>query len=172
LITGLAAVAAGLGCLAWNFIPLDPTVQALRVASQGALRTLYLDTDPPAGYTGGPLPSATAAALKDKVAADIARYFSPQRQARHTPMMLPVVDQIGSGFWDTGDISISWGSASINGDLALISFDEHDTTVRYTSAGLLPARLESTWHVELSLIEQDGQWRVDGYRSDCLSGCP
>jgi hypothetical protein len=172
LIIGLAAVAAGLGWLAWNFIPLDPTVQALRVASEGAIRTHYLDPDPPAGYTGGPLPSAAATALKDKVAADIARFFTPQLQARYTPMMLPVVDQIGSGYWDTGDLSISWGSASINGDLALISFDEHDTTVRYTSAGLPPARLESTWHVEMSLIEQDGQWRVDSYRSDCLSGCP
>jgi hypothetical protein len=169
---GLAAVAVGLGWLAWNFIPLDPTVQAVRTAAEGAIRTLYLDTDPPAGHTGGPLPSAAAAALKDKVAADIARFFTPQLQARYIPMMLPVVDQIGSGFWDTGDISISWGSASINGDLALISFDEHDTVVRYTSAGLPPARLESTWNVEMSLIEQDGQWRVDGYRSDCQSGCP
>ena len=87
-------------------------------------------------------------------------------------MMLPVVDQIGSGFWDTGDLSISWGLASINGDLAQISFDEHDTVVRYTSTGLPPARLKSTWHVEMSLIEQDGQWRADGYRSDCQSGCP
>ncbi len=64
LIIGLAAVSAGLGWLAWNFIPLDPNGQAVRVASEGAIRTLYLDTDPPAGYTGGPLPSATAAALK------------------------------------------------------------------------------------------------------------
>jgi hypothetical protein len=169
---GLAAVAAGLAWLAWNFIPLDPNIQAVRVASEGAIRTLYLDTDPPAGYTGGPLPSAATAALKDKVAADIARFFTLQLQARYTPMMLPVVDQIGSGFWDTGDLSISWGLASINGDLAQISFDEHDTVVRYTSTGLPPARLESTWHVEMSLIEQDGKWRVDGYRSDCLSGCP
>jgi hypothetical protein len=75
---GLAAVAAGLDWLAWNFIPLDPNVQTVRVAAEGATRTLYLDTDPPAGYAGGPLPSASAAALKDKVAADITRFFTPQ----------------------------------------------------------------------------------------------
>jgi hypothetical protein len=79
---------------------------------------------------------------------------------------------IGSGFWDTGDLSISWGSASINGDLALISFDEHDTVVRHTSMAVPPATLESAWHVEMTLIRQDGRWRVDEYLSECNSSCP
>ena len=171
LIVGLLAMVGVVAWFAWNMVPLDPATQAVRVAAEGAIRTLYLDDAPPSSYAGGPLVESDAAAIKVRLSADIAHYFTTSLQARYTPMELAFVDQIPTGLWDTGDLSIGWGPASINGDQATISFDEHETVVRHFGTGADPVTLESTWHVQMSLVRQDGQWRVAGYDSDCAPAC-
>ncbi len=159
------------GWFAWDMVPLDPAAQAVRVTAEGAIRTLYLDRAPPSGYAGGPLAESDAAAIKARLSADIAHYFTAPLQARYTPMELAAVDEIPTGLWDTGDLSIAWGPASINGDQATISFDEHETLVRHFGTGADPVTLESTWHVQMSLVRTDGQWRVASYGSDCAPAC-
>jgi hypothetical protein len=166
------ALAGVLGWIAWTSLPVDPETQAVRVAAEGAIRTLYFDAAPPSSYAGGPLAASDAGAIKARLSADIARYFTASLQARYLPMEFQFVDQIPTGLWDIGDLSISWGPASISGDQATISLDEHETTFRHFGNGAAPVTLQSTWHDHLSLVRQDGQWRVADYEGDCGSGCP
>jgi hypothetical protein len=169
---GLGLALAGVvGWIAWTDLPVDPETQAVRVAAEGAIRTLYLDDAPPSSYAGGPLAASDMAAIKARVTADIAHDFTPTLQARYAPMELAAVDQIPI-LWDRGDLSIGWGQASINGDQATITFDEHETVVRHFGSGPAPVALDSTWHVQMSLARVDGQWLVASYDSDCAPDCP
>ena len=172
LALGLVAVVGAVGWIAWTRAPVDPETQAVRVAAEGAIRTLYLDDAPPPSYAGGSIAASDTAAIKARLGADIAHYFTPDLQARYTLMELQFVDQIPTGLWDTGDLTIGWGAASIDGDQAMISFDEHETVVRHFGNGAVPVTLDSTWHDRMSLVRKDGQWRVANYEGDCGSGCP
>lgn len=127
LVAAFVALGAlGAWAWGWKLVPPDPDTQAVRMAAKGAIRSLYLDAFPPAAYTGGPLPSADAQAIRDRVTSDIERYFTPLLQARYEPRILAAIDQIGIGAWDSqGDLSIDWDRATINGDQASIGFREH-----------------------------------------------
>lgn len=56
---------------------VDPETATVRTAAEGALTALYYSDFPPADYRGGPLASPAAAAIRERIVADIARYFSP-----------------------------------------------------------------------------------------------
>jgi hypothetical protein len=172
--TMLLVVAIGLA--SWLLLrvesPLDPTVVEIRNATQGALHTLYFDDLPPADYAGGPRPASMIATMEARIRADFARYFTLPLQARYVPMIETAVDLIGTSDWDMdgGISSIDWHAASILGDRATITLREVEWVVRRHAATTY--RLDSTWDVDVILVREAGQWRVEDFSSSCVSGCP
>ena len=174
VLAALAIAATGLAILLWVQLEsqLDPTVAALRTATQGALQTLYFDDLPPATHTGGPRPAPMVADMQARITADFDRYFTDRLQARYTPMIESAVDLIGGSDWDIdgGISSIEWHAAAILGDRATIGLRETEWVVRRHASSTY--RLGSTWDVEATLVRETGQWRVDGFHTTCVSGCP
>jgi hypothetical protein len=158
--------------------PVDPETAAVRAAAEGAITALYYSDFPPADYRGGPLASPDAAAIRERVVTDIARYFSPALQARYEPMILNAVESIGSGDWDAagGFSSLGWQGVSFSGDHATLGLRSSGWVLRRGGAGgQLPDatyRLESTFDWRFSLIRDNGQWRVDAFDATCVQGCP
>jgi hypothetical protein len=175
-LVALAFVAAAFGWMAggWRLLPPDSETLAVRAAAEGAIRTLSLDVSPPADYQGGPLSLADAASMKTRLVADITTYLAEPLQTRYTTALLAYVDQIGTGIWDSGDLSIDWDRALIGLDRASIAFSEHLTVLRHDNsvADKGAWTLDSTWRDQMTLVRQDGRWRVDTYGSECLAGCP
>jgi hypothetical protein len=139
---------------------------------------LYYDDFPPPDYLGGPLPSPAAAAIRERVVTDIERYFSLALQARYEPMILNAVGTIGGSDWDAagGFSSLEWHSVSLAGDHATLELRATSWVLRRRGPpGSTPEatyRLESTMNWTFSLIEINGQWRVDTLDGTCLQGCP
>ncbi len=167
---------AAIGFASWLLLrvgyPLDPTVVAIRDATQGGLRTLYFDDLPPADYAGGPRPTSMVVAMEARITADFARYFTTPLQARYLPMIRNAVDLIGTSDWDMagGISSIDWHTAAILGDRATISLREVEWVVRRHQATTY--RLDSTWDMDVTLMREAGQWRVDDFSMSCVAGCP
>ena len=157
--------------------PVDPETEALRVATEGALRsTSIYATKPPDTYAGGLLPSPIAAAIRARVSSDIGRYFTPLLQARYLPSILAAVDQIDASQWnEQGDIRFDWRDATVNGDLATVHVTEIGWGVwRGGQFGTDPAatrRLEWTGDWTVSLIRSGSEWRVDELEVHCPGGC-
>jgi hypothetical protein len=175
-LVALAMVVAAFGWMAggWRLLPPDPETLAVRAAAEGAIRTLQLDMSLPSDYRGGPLSIADAASMKTRLVADITTYFAEPLQTRYTSALLAYVDQIGTGLWDSGDLSIEWDRALIRPLQASISFSEHLILLRHDNSvpGARVWTLESTWRDQMTLVRLDGRWRVDDYDSECQAGCP
>lgn len=158
--------------------PVDATTASVRAAAEGALTALYFDDFPPADYLGGMLPSSAAAAIRARVVTDIERYFSPALQARYEPMILDYVGTIGSSDWDAagGFSSLDWRDPYLAGDHATLELRATSWVLRRRGpSGSTPEatyRLEETMDWGFSLIQTDGQWRVDTLDGTCLQGCP
>ena len=157
--------------------PVDPETQALRVVTEGALRSTSLfATKPPGTYAGGPLPSPIAVAIRARVSNDIGRYFTPRLQARYLPGILASVDQIDASEWnEQGDLRFDWGDATVNGDRATVHVTEIGWGVwRGGQFGTDPTkshRLDWTADWTVSLIRSAGEWRVDELDVHCPGGC-
>jgi hypothetical protein len=69
-----------------------------------------------------------------------------------------------------------WDRATINGDQATIAYQEHRWLIRRAVLSADPSRgpwrLEGAWDWHLTLLRQDGHWRVDALDGQCVSGCP
>lgn len=180
---GVAAIAlvatAAIATIAWSRAdgPVDPESAALRTATEGALRSLYLEDMPPSTYVGGPLASPIVAAMRARVIADMGRYFSAPMEARYQPMILDAINRIGSSEWDAqGDLAIDWSGARIDGDRATVHLSETGWVVRrggqFGTDLAATHRLDSTWEWTVTLVRSAGEWRVDGLDSHCRQGCP
>ena len=157
--------------------PVGPQTSALRIASEGALRSLFTDVVPPATYDGGPLPSATAAEMRARVIADFDRYFTDRLRARYRPMILDYVAQIGASEWDAEvNQRFDWRSATVDGDRAIVHVTETKSIVRRGGQfGTDPTnthRLDATVDWTISLARSGDAWRVDEIDLQCRSGCP
>ena len=158
--------------------PADAETAAVRAAAEGAITALYYSDFPPADYQGGPLASPDAAAIRERIATEIARYFSPALQARYEPMILNAVESIGSSDWDAagGFSSLGWKGVSFSGDHATLELRSTGWVLRRRAAGGQQPdstyRLESTFDWRFSLIKDNGQWRVDAFDATCVQGCP
>lgn len=184
VVAGIASLGAALAIAVVSMLllkpsePVDPNTAAVRAAAQGALTALYFDILPPADFQGGPLPSPAAAAMRERVRADMERYFSPALQARYEPMILDAIGTIGVAEWDAvgGFSSLDWGAAAFQGNRATLALRESQWVLRRGGPdGRTPDatyRLDSTfdWHFTLSQV--DGLWRVDAFDSTCVQGCP
>jgi hypothetical protein len=173
----LLALCAAFAWIAWGsqVLPPDSDTLAVRVASEAALRTLEFDAFPPSGYAGGPLSSPDADAMRNRVRTDLRRSFTAPLVARYEPAMLGFIDQIPVGGWDSGgDMSMDWGRAWILGNRAQIDFIEHVSLLRHDASqpDQPPAPIGGTRSVQMSLVREVGQWRVDDFEMDCLADCP
>ena len=157
---------------------IDPNISAIRASAAGALTALYYDDLPPADYQGGPLPSAAAATIRERVVTDIERYFSPTMQGRYEPMILNALGAIGSSEWDAagGFSSLDWDRVDVLGDHATLELRTDDWVLRRGGQdGRTPDathQLESTMDWRFTLIRINGEWRVDSFYGSCLEGCP
>ncbi len=157
--------------------PVDPETTALRIASEGALRSLFADVVPPATYSGGPLPPSTAAEMRARVMADFGRYLTDRLRARYQPMILDAIAQIGASEWDAEvNQQFDWGDSTVVGDRSTVHATETESIVRRGGQfGTNPTdshRLDTTGDWTLSLARTDGVWRVDEIDLHCRTGCP
>lgn len=176
-MTALLVLGAAFAWIAWGsqVLPPDPDTLEVRAASEEALRTLELDAFPPDGYAGGPLASPDADAMRNRVQTDLRRSFTAPLVARYEPALLALIDEIPIGGWDSGgEISIDWGRAWILGNQARIDFTERITLLRHDASNpdQPPVTIRGTWSWQVSLVREDGQWRVDEFEMDCLADCP
>ena len=157
---------------------VDSTTAAIRAAVQGAIVALYYDDFPPDDYVGGPLSSAAAATIRDRVVTDIRRYFSPEAQARYEPLLLNVVDGIGTSDWDAagGVSAIDWQPVTADANHATAHLRTTDWVVRRGGqSGTSPSstyHIDSTYDWGFSLISIDDRWVVDDLSFTCVAGCP
>jgi hypothetical protein len=155
--------------------PIDPETRALRVATEGALRSLH-GTEPPGTYDGGPLPSPIAVAMRARVISDIGRYFTARLQARYQPMILDANDQIGASEWETDvDIRFDWPETIVAGDRATVHVIENGSLVRrggpFGTDPTASHRLDWMQGWTVLLVRTAGEWRFDELDLQCGRGC-
>ena len=158
--------------------PVDPETAALRVVTEGALRsTSVYATRPPGTYAGGPLPSPIAAEIRARVTSDLGRYFTARLQARYLSGILASVDQIPTSEWnEQGEIRFDWRDATVVGDRATVQVTEIGWGVwRGGQFGTDPTstrRLDWTADWTVTLVRsRAGEWRVDELDVHCPGGC-